>query len=268
MTIAFIAGSGLAAGLESVLPDMQRRGPVTTPYGEVPVFFDGRHHGTRVIILPRHGEDIGGKPQRSPAELVRTRGYEANAWFLGQNGAREAYGFSAVGSLETDLPLADAGVFVVPNSYGRGFAASQHSFGTAARVVHAGMRQPFDEGLRLALISATERAGLAVARSNPGREARGLYIYNGGDCFETPEEIIAISRLYAGPWPRVVGMTTVPEAQLLAQLGIPFAALCSNVNYAEGLSPATIISHEQTLRVMKAAGEMIARICSELILAV
>lgn len=265
MTLALIAGSGLAKGLERLLPDLRCRGPATTPYGEVPIFFDGSYNGRRVIILPRHGEDVNGKPQRSPAELVRTRGYEANIWFLHQAGAREAYGFSAVGSLERDLPIADKGTFVVPDSYGRGFAATQHSFGTAASVVHTGMRRPFDEDARQALIAATERAGLTVARSNADGQARGLYLYNGGDCFETPEEIQALSRLYSGPWPRVVGMTTVPEAQLCKQVGLPFAALCSNVNYAEGLVRDDLISHEMTLDVMKTASAMIARIGAELI---
>ena len=48
-------------------------------------------------------------------------------------------------------------------------------------------------------------------------------------------------------------------------MGIPFAALCSNVNYAEGLSAQTLVSHEQTLAVMRKAGEMIVSITENLI---
>ena len=51
-------------------------------------------------------------------------------------------------------------------------------------------------------------------------------------------------------------MTTVPECILSNQLNIPYAVICSNVNYAEGLSLKKV-DHKGTLDVMKVASEEI-----------
>ena len=268
-TIALIAGSGLAKGLETVLEDFNSFENLKNKFGTVSKIYWGTFNGNRVFILPRHGETKDGNPQRSPAELVRTRGYEANIWQLCIDEVTEVYGFSAVGSLDRKLPLASKGVFVVPVSYGRGLAASQHSFGIHAKNVHPNMSDPFNEELRKALVRATQGAGYETSRyTNTPASGDGFYIYNGGDGFETPHEIAAIDKLYAQdivPFPRLVGMTTVPEVQLCAQMGIPFAALCSNVNYAEGLSNETLVSHEQTLDVMGVAAPMIVNIAKQLL---
>lgn len=268
-TIALIAGSGLVKGLEDVLEDFNSVENLKTEhFGTVSKLYWGTFNGKNVFILPRHGETADGKPLRSPAELVRTRGYEANIWHLiSVEGVNEIYGFSAVGSLDHDLPLASEGVFAVPVSYGRGLAASQHSFGAHAKNVHANMSDPFNVALRKALVKATEGAGYETSRyTNTPESGGGLYIYNGGDAFETPHEIEAIDKFYSdAPFPRLVGMTTVPEAQLCAQMGVPFAALCSNVNYAEGLSNETLVSHEQTLDVMGVVAPMIVKIAKQLL---
>jgi purine nucleoside phosphorylase len=186
-TIALIAGSGLAKGLEKTLKDFEEVREHTNAFGTVLTTYQGTFKGQKVIILPRHGETKDGNPQRSPAELVRTRGYEANIWHLFEQGVTEAYGFSAVGSLDRQLPLASKGVFVVPVSYGRGFAASQHSFGILAKNVHPNMSDPFNVDLRKALVTATKGAGYENSRyTNTPKSGDGFYIYNGGDGFETP----------------------------------------------------------------------------------
>ncbi len=256
-TIAFIAGSGLAQGLEGVLENVQYFKNSNNMFGIVLSYYVGEHKNTRVIILPRHG-DSKETPQRSPAELVKEKGYEANIWQLFTLGVEEAYGLSAVGSLELDLPLASEGSFVLPNTYGRGFAASQHSFGSLAKTIHTPMGESFSPVLIDRTASIIQKLGY--------ESHNGIYIYNGGDTFESPAEIRALDRLYGGEANRIVGMTTVPELLLLKQMDIPFAAICSNVNYAEGLSQKTMVSHEQTLSVMGRAEEHIKKIVKEIIL--
>jgi purine nucleoside phosphorylase len=46
---------------------------------------------------------------------------------------------------------------------------------------------------------------------------------------------------------------------------IPFAAICSNVNYAQGLSKETPVSHEQTIKIMDTAAKKLTEIVTEII---
>lgn len=256
-TIGIIGGSGLAQGLEQLLKGIEKKEHVHNEMGEVLSYYEGIYRGLRVIILPRHG-DAKDQPSRSPAELVRQRGYEANIWQLYNLGVSAVYGLSAVGALDLETPLADTGFFIIPNTYIRGCAASQHSFGIHAKNVHTNMEVPFNSNLRVIARGAIHDAG-CHARDN------GTYIYNGGDAFETPAEIRMLDRLTKGETTRIVGMTTIPEVILCAQMGIPFAAICSNVNYAEGLSQATMVSHEQTLSVMEKASKYLTTIAGRII---
>lgn len=275
-TIAFIAGSGLAQGLEDVLEDVSLVEHHSNEFGEVLDYYVGFHGNTRVVIMPRHGKDIGDIPERSPATLVKNGGYEANVWELCNTlNVAEVYGLSAVGSLDMEIPLVSTGTVVVPNSYIRGLAASQHTFGLSSKTIHTPMGESFDETVRQRAIEAVKRAGYNVLEV-------GTYIMNGGDTFETPAEIRTLDRLtgqYVKGFQedgkpiiipaepnRMVGMTTIPELLLLKQMNIPFAAVCSNVNYAEGLSELTPVSHEQTKKEMKAAEQYLTNIVKEIIL--
>tara|TARA_B100002003_G_C14089517_1_gene524044 strand:- start:385 stop:1200 length:816 start_codon:yes stop_codon:yes gene_type:complete len=248
-TIAFIGGSGLAQGLERTLEGVKKVENIGTPFGNVLSYYDGLNNDNRVIILPRHGDSME-LPSRSPAELVKQKGYEANIWQLHELGVEAIFGLSAVGSLDMDVPLASEGTFVVPNQSVRGCAASQHSFGNMAINVHPNMSTPFDPNLNDVAVKAILNCGYSAMKE-------GTYIYNGGDCFETPAEIRFLDKMTKGEPNRLVGMTTVPEAILSNQMNIPFVAICSNVNYAEGLSQQTLVGHEQTLDVMKKAEPMI-----------
>jgi len=174
--------------------------------------------------------------------------------------------------LDTYTPLADQGSFIIPDSYIRGFGASQHSFGNKALNVHTNMSKPFDIDLRRKSIEAIEKAGYEARKE-------GLYIYNTGDAFETPDEILALHNLTKKSClpelfekhirkkrNRLVGMTTVPEAILLKQMNIPFVAIASNVNYAEGLSKKTLVSHEQTMNIMETAGKYLTTVVENIIM--
>ncbi len=249
--IAFICGSGLSDALDGLLTDISSSS-LDTPYGPVLPFKIGSYKDISVVVFPRHGEE-NGKPVRSPADLVRKRGYEANIWKLYELGVEHVYGFSAVGALDLNIPLASEHAFVVPSRAMRGFAASQHSFGALAKDVHAGLNFAFDKDLQGRIGSAIQRAGCRALEN-------GLYIYNGGNCFESDDEIAVlevITRL-RGPH-RVVGMTTIPEAILLAQMGIPFGAICSNVNYAAGLVLGAVVDHDETRRIMAIARDDIVK---------
>jgi len=258
-TIAFIAGSGLAKGLDDILENVEHHTDIKNKYGEVLSFFIGYHGNTRVAILPRHG-DSSERPDRTPAELVLQKGHEAHVWLLHKLGVEAVVGTSAVGVLDLYTPIANKGVFIVPHSYMRGIAASLHTFGKDALEVHTNMAEAYDSALRQRVIDAIEGNDL-VARD------KAVYIYNGGDPFETPEEISVLDKAteHFKPADRLVGMTIVPETILLNQMNIPCAYICCNVNYAQGKSEEVKPEHGQTLDVMGAVAPHLTEVVKDII---
>jgi 5'-methylthioadenosine phosphorylase len=261
-TVALIGGTGLVAQMRRIpLTATRVHDDVSVAFGartgRVLQYVEGFHDDLRVILLPRHGPSPD-RPDRSPAMLVQELGYEAHIWLLHQIGVSAVYAFSAVGALDLDVPLASARSFVVPNAYGRGVGATGHSFGELAKTIHPNMREPFCRVLRAHALTAIEAAG-AGAISN------AIYIYNGPDQFETAAEVRATQRLYEGEPHRLVGMTAGPELVLCRQMEIPYAVICANCNYAEGIEEGTPVSHKLVVSTMQDVAETMLGIASHLI---
>ncbi len=261
-TIALIGGTGLVHGMHRIpLADARVHNDVMVTFGadsgRVLEYVEGYHDGLRVILLSRHGPTLE-RPDRSPATLVKEKGYEAHVWLLHQLGVSAVYAFSAVGALDLDVPLASEMCFVVPHEYGRGLGATVHSFGELAKTIHPSMREPFSPFLRSQAKRAIEAAG-AVAISN------GIYIYSGPDQFETDAEVRATKRLYEGEAHRLVGMTAGPELVLCRQMGIPYVVICANSNYAQGLVAGAPVTHEAVVDTVKAASEKLLEIGTHII---
>jgi 5'-methylthioinosine phosphorylase len=260
-TISLIGGTGLARGLERLLDGATPHHDVEVRFGDrggkVLFYLEGYCQGLRLILLPRHGpaQEI---PDRSPAALIHELGHEAHVWLLHELGVEAVYAFSAVGSLDRDVPLASERAFVVPDAYSRGLGATVHSFGSVALNVHPSMREPFAPALRQRAVQAIEATGCTAL-------PRGLYIFDGPDAFETEAEVRALSRLYAGEPNRLVGMTAGPELILCRQMGLPYALICSNANYAQGLVHDEAVTHQLVLRVMQAAFEPLLAIAAEIV---
>lgn len=259
-TIAIIGGTGLADGVASLLDNPTEHRDLLVTFGErdarVLYYLEGITGRTRVIILPRHGPTRE-TPDRSPAMLVQELGYEAHFWLFHKLGVSAVYAFSAVGALDLDIPLAGDLAFVVPDSFGRGLAATTHSFGRLALTVHPNMGEPFDSDLRAHLVQAIEDCGATALPS-------GTYIYNGPDQFESNAEIRAVINLYSAESNRVVGMTAGPEVALAKQLHIPYAVVCANANYAQGLVDEQV-DHEVALKNMGRATEKLLEIAARVI---
>ncbi|MBI3361574.1 MAG: hypothetical protein HY023_10760, partial [Chloroflexi bacterium] len=58
------------------------------------------------------------------------------------------------------------------------------------------------------------------------------YVCTEGPRLETPAEIAAFAKLGAD----VVGMTLCPEVWIAAEMGLPYASVCTITNMAAGLS--------------------------------
>ncbi|MBS0261928.1 MAG: 5'-methylthioadenosine phosphorylase [Planctomycetes bacterium] len=261
-TIALIGGTGLAAGLRRLpLSGLQLHQNVSVRFGanqgRVLEYLEGCFGNLRVIVLPRHGPTLE-RPDRSPGTLVAELGYEAHIWLLHELGVSAVYAFSTVGALDLEVPLASQLAFVVPHDYGRGIGATTHSFGSLSRTIHPSMREPFDRHLRDQFLRAIQDAGASAL-------TRGLYIYNGPDQFETDAEIRALRRFYDGESHRIVGMTAGPELVLCRQMEIPYAVVCANSNYAQGLVDDVSVTHELVLHEMQPATAKMLEIATHLI---
>jgi 5'-methylthioadenosine phosphorylase len=261
-TIALIGGTGLVAELPRIpLSETRVHNDVPVAFGartgRVLHYVEGYHDELRVILLPRHGPSPE-RPDRSPAVLVTELGHEAHIWLLHELRVSAVYAFCAVGALDLDVPLASERCFIVPHEYGRGLGATVHSFGAQAKTVYPSMREPFCPILRAHAVAGIEAAGARAI-------SKALLINSGPDQFETAAEVRATKHLYEGEPHRLVGMTAGPELVLCRQMEIPYAVICANANYAEGICEATPVSHDLVVQTMKVAADTMLATASHLI---
>jgi purine-nucleoside phosphorylase len=102
-----------------------------------------------------------------------------------------------------------------------------------------------------------------ILRSAPaaGIEAPvGVYACVTGPCYETPAEIRALRAIGAD----AVGMSTVHEANVAAELGMEVAAISYVANRAAGLSP-TPLSHIDVLQTVTAVAGRLSQLLREII---
>ena len=211
--MGILGGSGLRE--LALLEEAQARFLVT-PHGapsEPPVV--GQVGGLPVVFLARHGREHKIPPHRL--------NHRANLWALKELGATHVIGTSSTGSLKKTIR---PGTVVVPHDF-----LSFWSIPTFhdADVVHATPR--LDDDLREALANGAKAARVPV-------RSRGVYVQTTGPRLETRAEIAHFATLGD-----VVGMTMASEATLAAELGLPYASLCSVDNYANGVA-ATPLSFE------------------------
>jgi purine-nucleoside phosphorylase len=84
--------------------------------------------------------------------------------------------------------------------------------------------------------------------------AEGVYLASSGPLYETPSEI----RMHRTLGADAVGMSTLPEAQLLSAAGIRVGALSCITNLAAGISPTPLTHEEVTTATRDAMPRMTA----------
>ena len=210
--LAVIGGSGLS---QLANLDVSHREVLRTPYGEPSgaVTF-GQICGHPVAFLARHGYG-----HTIPPHEVN---YRANIWALCKRGATAIVSVASVGGIRPDLRPGDV---IIPHQildYTWGRKMTYHE-GRDSAVVHIDFTEPYDRGLRASLIKAAGLAGIAVKDS-------AVYAATQGPRLETAAEINRYERDGAD----VVGMTGMPEAALVRELNVPYAAINLVSNYAAG----------------------------------
>lgn len=213
--LAVIGGTGVYAfaGLRN-----PARHEVATRWGAPSsAIVSGEVAGRRVAFLARHGEAHTLAPHRI--------NYRANIAALRELGARRIVGVNAVGGIRADMgPRA----LVIPDQlidYTSGRAAS-FCDADGEPVLHAEFGEPYDTGLRRALVAAAQRGGVAVVDG-------GCYGATQGPRLETRAEIARLRRDGCD----LVGMTGMPEAALAREAGLGYACIALVANWAAGCGP-------------------------------
>ncbi len=223
IALGLIGGTGLYA-----FPGLERttRVEIQTPYG-VPsgAFVCGELEGQRVAFLARHGESHTIAPHRV--------NYRANVHAFKQLGCKRVLGINAVGGIRDDM---GPRTVVVPDqlidyTHGR---LDSFSDVPGIKVEHVDFSFPYTAPWRSKALAAAQQAGVAVIDG-------GCYGATQGPRLETVAEISRMRRDGCD----LVGMTGMPEAILMRELGIDYACIALIANWAAGCGDAGEISIDE-----------------------
>jgi len=198
---------------------------VTTPYGPpaAPIAI-GTLGGRRIAFLARHGRRHDYAAHRVP--------FQANMWAMASLGVRSIVAPCSVGSLQPEIHPGELVVIdqLVDRTNGRhdtfhDVGADDGMPGSDTAVHHQTFAEPYDRGLRNALIAAGATLGDVTVRPS------GTMVVINGPRFSTKAESGWFRQM---GW-HVVNMTGYPEAVLAAEAGIPYASIALVTDYDAGV---------------------------------
>jgi 5'-methylthioadenosine phosphorylase len=173
---------------------------VDTPFGNAELLLGD------VVLLMRHQQD------RPPHRV----NFRANMAALALAGVDRVVAFASSGSLNREIA---PGSLVIPTDY-----LSM----TDIPSIH-------DHAIEHVMPELSMELSRDLHRHIPAARLGGTYVQTRGPRFETAAEIAMLSRCAD-----LVGMTLASEATLARELGIPFAAICTVDNYANGLADGVL----------------------------
>lgn len=192
------------------LPALAKRW-IDTPFGNAEIL-----SSNNVALLMRHQNDL-------PPHRINFR---ANLAALAIAGADRIVAFGSSGSLNHDIA---PGSLVIPTDY-----VSM----TAIPSIH-------DHAVAHVMPELSPDLSQELRRLIPAARLGGTYLQTWGPRFETVAEISVFSR-----FADIVGMTLASEATLARELGIPFAAICTVDNYANGLADG-VLTWDEVLAISR-----------------
>lgn len=216
--IAIIGGTGVddlegVGFTEDVTPE--------TPYGppSAPIRV-GRYGAQSVLFLRRHGA-----PRSIPPHAVN---YRANIDALRQLGATRIVAVNAVGGISAEM---QPGRLVLPDQIIDYTWGREHTFddGSSGELMHVDFTEPFDKPLRSLLLNLAVEMGIEHVDSATLGVTQGPRL-------ETAAEVQRLERDGCD----LVGMTSMPEASLAREAGIPYASICMVTNPAAGIGQLPI----------------------------
>ncbi len=208
-----------------------------TPYGAASAIPDvASADSGEILLLSRHGKPPGLAPH-----LIN---YRANIWLMQQLGADAIVATYAVGAIAPNLRDAELLIprQIIDYTWGR-----RHTYVDPGEIRHVDFTEPFDAGIRQALLLAADTCDLSGALHRSG-----VYGCVQGPRLETAAEIDRMERDGC----TVVGMTAMPEAALARELDIPYAGVCLVVNAAAGRGDGPITGAEIDAALKQAAADL------------
>lgn len=197
---------------------------VDTPFGNAELFVGD------VALLMRHQRDL-------PPHRINFR---ATMAALAITGVDRIIAFGSSGSLNHDIT---PGSLVIPTDY----------------VSLAKIPSIHDHAVEHVMPELSPGLSQELRRIIPAARLGGTYVQTRGPRFETPAEIAVLSR-----FADLVGMTLASEATLARELSIPFAALCTVDNYANGLADG-VLTWDEVLEISRQYRERTAQILNTII---
>ena len=206
--VGIIGGTGLGQD-SSFLEDITQIPVTDTPYGSPSdsVIISGKIANVDVIIIGRHGKNHNVNPSNV--------NYRANLWLLKQQKCTHVLVTTACGSLENNIK---PGSFCILNQYidrTKGYRKSSFY-----NVCHVSQAHPFDLKMQELLEESLKELNFPYC-------SKATTVTIEGPRFST----VAESKLYQSWNCQVVNMTTVPEAQLAAELGLVYSAIALVTDY-------------------------------------
>jgi 5'-methylthioadenosine phosphorylase len=225
--LGVIGGSGFYEFLDDATEHV-----VDTPYGPpaAPVVV-GVIAGHEVAFIARHGRQHDYAPHRVP--------YRANVWAMHSTGVRSIIAPCSVGSLQPDIHPEQ--LVVVDQLVDRTWGRVDTFHDADGDIHHQTFAEPYDAGLRVAIVGAARRTGVPVVDG-------GTMVVISGPRFSTAAE----SRWFRAMGWHVVNMTGYPEAVLAAELGMRYASVALVTDYDAGVDGQTPVTMERVFAVMRA----------------
>lgn len=198
---------------------------IDTPFGNAELVVAGN-----AVLLMRHQQDL-------PPHRINFR---ANLAALAIIGVDRIIAFGSSGSLNRDIV---PGSLVIPADY----------------LSLAEIPSIHDHAVEHVLPELSPALSQDLHRLIPAARLGGTYVQTRGPRFETVAEIATLSRSAD-----LVGMTLASEATLARELGIPFAAVCTVDNYANGLAEG-VLTWDEVLAISRQYRTRTAQILAAII---
>ena len=180
-----------------------------TPYGKPSdSLLSGTINDTEVVLLARHAKNHSISPTKIP--------FRANIWALKNSGCTHILATTACGSLRDELMPGDL-VFI--DQFIDWTKLRKLSF-FEDEVVHTAMPEPFDAHMRRKLIESARKMGFR-------HHEKGTMITIEGPRFSTKAE----SHMFRLLGSDLINMSTVPEASLANESGIPYQSIAMVTDY-------------------------------------
>ncbi|NMB79341.1 MAG: MTAP family purine nucleoside phosphorylase [Methanomicrobiales archaeon] len=217
---------GIIGGTSLLFSELPRleKKQVDTPFGNTELLLGD------IALLMRHQQGI-------PPHRIN---YRANMAALAIAGVDRIIAFASSGSLNREIA---PGSLVIPTDC----------------ITMTDIPSIHDHAIEHVMPSLSPELSKRLQQIVPDARLGGTYIQTRGPRFETVAEIRAFSRVAD-----LVGMTLASEATLACELGIPFAALCTVDNYANGLADG-VLTYDEILKISRQYRDRTAGIMNAII---